>query len=121
MKCAERHARSEESPRPEGRVVSRLASDLTLEGHNATAAFSNCVQDAMTAPAVTVRGLRKRFGKVVALDGIDFEIPPGTVTGLLGPNGSGKTTTINILSTATRADGGSATVAGFDVRTQPAA
>lgn len=75
----------------------------------------------MSRAAVAVCGLRKRYGKVVALDGLDFEVAPGTVTGLLGPNGSGKTTTVNILSTALTPDGGEAEVAGHDVRREPAA
>ncbi|OZD04218.1 daunorubicin/doxorubicin resistance ABC transporter ATP-binding protein DrrA [Rhodococcus sp. 06-235-1A] len=52
------------------------------------------------------------------LHGIDFAVPTGTICGLLGPNGAGKSTTVKILSTLTRVDSGSATVAGFDVRTQ---
>ncbi|HEX4831688.1 MAG TPA: ATP-binding cassette domain-containing protein [Trebonia sp.] len=65
-------------------------------------------------PAIVVRDLRKTYGKVVALDGLSFEVPAGSVTGLLGPNGSGKTTTISILSTALRPDSGEATVLGVD-------
>jgi len=66
------------------------------------------------APAIVVRDLRKTYGKVVALDGLSFEVPVGSVTGLLGPNGSGKTTTVSILSTALRPDSGEATVLGVD-------
>jgi ABC-2 type transport system ATP-binding protein len=51
------------------------------------------------APAVMVRGLRKAFGDHVVLDGIDLDVAKGTVCALLGPNGSGKTTTVQILST----------------------
>ncbi|HZD69535.1 MAG TPA: ATP-binding cassette domain-containing protein [Actinomycetes bacterium] len=65
--------------------------------------------------AIVVEGLAKRFGAVVALDGIDFEVPTGTVFGLLGPNGAGKTTAIRILATVLRPDGGRATVLGHDV------
>ena len=54
-----------------------------------------------------------------ALAGIDFEVPTGTVTAVLGPNGAGKTTAVRILTTLADADEGEATVAGFDVRTQP--
>ncbi len=46
---------------------------------------------------ITVRGLKKRFGKVVALDGVDLTVHPGELVGFLGPNGSGKSTTIRIL------------------------
>jgi ABC-2 type transport system ATP-binding protein len=69
----------------------------------------------MTAAAVTVTGLTKRFGRVTALAGIDFEVPPGTVFGLLGPNGSGKTTAVRVLTTVIPPDHGEAQVLGYDV------
>jgi ABC-2 type transport system ATP-binding protein len=68
--------------------------------------------------AVEARGLVKRYGSTLALDGVDLEIPTGTVTAVLGPNGAGKTTAVRILTTLADADEGEATVAGFDVRTQ---
>ncbi len=67
------------------------------------------------APAISVRGLTKSFGKVRALDGVDLDIAPGTVLGLLGPNGAGKTTVVRILATLLKPDAGSAEVAGLDV------
>jgi ABC-2 type transport system ATP-binding protein len=70
----------------------------------------------VTAPAIAVKELRKRFGDVVALDGIDFEVPPATVFGLLGPNGAGKTTAVRVLTTILRPDAGEANVLGLDVR-----
>jgi ABC-2 type transport system ATP-binding protein len=69
----------------------------------------------MSDTAVEVDGLRKAFGAVLALDGLSFRVPPGSVLGLLGPNGSGKTTTVSILSTALRPDAGRATIGGLDV------
>ena len=69
---------------------------------------------------IQAEGLVKRYGKVLALDGLDLAVPEGTVLGLLGPNGSGKTTAVSILTTLLTADAGTATVAGADVRTQPA-
>jgi ABC-2 type transport system ATP-binding protein len=72
-----------------------------------------------TAAAVRVAGLRKSFGHKLVLDGIDLEIPEGTVFALLGPNGAGKTTTVQILSTLIRADAGDITAGGFDVRREP--
>lgn len=65
--------------------------------------------------AVEARGLVKKFGNVTALDGIDLLVPRGQVVGLLGPNGSGKTTTVRILATLLKATAGTAKVAGFDV------
>jgi ABC-2 type transport system ATP-binding protein len=66
-------------------------------------------------PAIEADGLRKNFGEVVALDGLSFAAPPGSVLALLGPNGSGKTTTVSILSTALRPGGGRGYVQGLDV------
>jgi len=65
--------------------------------------------------AIEVTGLRKSFGSTVVLDGIDLTVECGAVFSLLGPNGAGKTTAINILTTLLCADGGAATVNGFDV------
>jgi daunorubicin resistance ABC transporter ATP-binding subunit len=69
----------------------------------------------MDETAILVEGLAKRFGEVVALDGIDFGVPAGTVFGLLGPNGAGKTTTVRVLATVITPDGGRAEVLGNDV------
>jgi ABC-2 type transport system ATP-binding protein len=68
--------------------------------------------------AVEAHGLVKTFGDVRALDGVGLVVPRGTVVGLLGPNGSGKTTTVRILATLLQATVGTAKVNGFDVRTQ---
>jgi ABC-2 type transport system ATP-binding protein len=68
-----------------------------------------------TAPAIQTFGLTKRFGSVVAVDGLDLVIPTGVVFGLLGPNGAGKTTTIRLLTGVARPTSGSATVGGTDV------
>jgi sodium transport system ATP-binding protein len=59
-----------------------------------------------------------RQGRLVAVDGVSFQVHPGQIYGLLGPNGAGKTTTLRILSTLLRPTGGRATVGGFDVVTQ---
>ena len=65
--------------------------------------------------AVSVRQLRKAFGPVRALDGIDLDVREGEFFGLLGPNGAGKTTLISILAGLTRADAGAVSVMGYDV------
>jgi ABC-2 type transport system ATP-binding protein len=70
-------------------------------------------------PAIEVEVLTKRFGDVVALDGIDFSVPTRSVFGLLGPNGAGKTTAIRILATVLEPDGGRAAVLGHDVVAEP--
>jgi len=64
--------------------------------------------------AIEVAGLRKSYGKTVALDGLDLRVASGEVHGFLGPNGSGKTTTIRVLLGLLRADGGSARLLGGD-------
>ncbi|MBB5113991.1 ATP-binding cassette domain-containing protein [Micromonospora echinospora] len=69
--------------------------------------------------AVLADGIRKRYGRTTALDGFDLAVPAGTVYGVLGPNGSGKTTAVRILTTLLRFDAGRARVAGHDVATDP--
>ena len=72
-----------------------------------------------TANTIEAHGLRKHYGETTALDGVDLAVPARSVCALLGPNGAGKTTAVRILTTLSKADGGSATVAGFDVATEP--
>ncbi len=69
-------------------------------------------------PAVSVRGLVKRYDAVEAVRGVDFDVAPGEVFGFLGPNGAGKSTTINVLCTLIRPTAGTALVAGYDVARQ---
>jgi ABC-2 type transport system ATP-binding protein len=68
---------------------------------------------------IETRGLCKSFGEHVVLDGIDLDVPSGTISALLGPNGAGKTTTVQILSTLIRADSGEVRIAGHDLFRQP--
>ncbi|MFF0741243.1 ATP-binding cassette domain-containing protein [Streptomyces sp. NPDC004111] len=69
--------------------------------------------------AIYAEGLVKTFGNVKALDGVDLDVPEGTVLGLLGPNGAGKTTTVRVLTTLLQPDSGKAVVAGIDVLKHP--
>jgi ABC-2 type transport system ATP-binding protein len=64
---------------------------------------------------IEIEGLSRKFGKLVAVDNISFQVPRGEIFGFLGPNGAGKTTTINILCTLLRPTGGRASVNGYDV------
>ncbi|GAA4899543.1 ATP-binding cassette domain-containing protein [Streptomonospora salina] len=77
----------------------------------------------MTPPApraaITATGLRKSYGDHVVLDGIDLDVPAGTVFSLLGPNGAGKTTIVKILSTLIAADSGDVRILGHDLDTEP--
>ena len=81
----------------------------------------NDARPAALQSAVHAQALTKRYGDVLAVDNLELEIPAGQFFGLLGPNGSGKTTTIHMLSTLIRPSAGSAAVAGYDIRTQPIA
>ncbi|MFF3916503.1 ATP-binding cassette domain-containing protein, partial [Streptomyces sp. NPDC001852] len=65
--------------------------------------------------AISATGLRKAYGDKNVLDGIDIQVPAGTVFSLLGPNGAGKTTVVSILSTLISADGGAARISGHDL------
>ena len=73
-----------------------------------------------TKPAIEIAGLTKSYGDHGVLRGVDLSVPPGTIFALLGSNGAGKTTAVRILSTLLKADGGTATISGYDVATQPA-
>jgi ABC-2 type transport system ATP-binding protein len=72
-----------------------------------------------TNAAISVAGLRKRYGDNQVLEGVDLEVPEGSVYALLGPNGAGKTTVVNICSTLLTPDAGDLRVAGHDVRRDP--
>jgi ABC-2 type transport system ATP-binding protein len=72
----------------------------------------------MRNSAIAASGLRKAYGDKIVLDGIDLDVPVGTVFSLLGPNGAGKTTTVNVLTTLVKADGGAVRVAGHDIATE---
>mgnify|MGYP000173892098 CR=1 FL=1 len=69
--------------------------------------------------AIRADGIERHFGDLRAVDGVDLDIPSGEIYGFLGPNGAGKSTMVRVLCTLLTPTGGSATVAGFDVATQP--
>jgi len=73
----------------------------------------------VTTPSIEAHDLTKHFGDLVAVDRLSFSVAPGEIFGLLGRNGSGKTTTVRMLTTLLRPTSGAASVAGFDVVTQP--
>src|SRR5262245_57743207 len=75
----------------------------------------NAAKPTAVPPTIRAEGLTKRYGEILAVDNLNLEITPGEFFGLLGPNGSGKTTTIHMLATLIRPTAGSAHVAGFDV------
>ena len=72
-------------------------------------------------PMIEARGLTKRYGKTIALDGLDLVADAGQVIAVLGPNGAGKTTFVRTVATLLRADAGTLKVAGYDARDEPAA
>jgi lipooligosaccharide transport system ATP-binding protein len=67
------------------------------------------------APAIALRGVVKRYGEIVAVNGLDLEVQPGICFGLLGPNGAGKSTTMRMLTAQTIADEGTLSVLGYDL------
>ena len=73
------------------------------------------------APAISIRGLTRRFGDMTAVDALDLDVPAGSLFGLVGPNGAGKTTTLSMVTGVLRPDAGTVSLFGTDVWTDPAA
>ena len=82
-------------------------------------ASATTVPAAASSPAVEAIGLRKMFGRIQAVDGVDLVLAPGRIYGLLGPNGSGKTTLIRMLAGLARATGGEARILGTKMPSRP--
>jgi len=80
---------------------------------------NDLLRDHQKVEMIRIGNLHKRYKKVIALNGLNLDIPAGSFFGLLGPNGAGKTTIVNILTTLTRPDSGRVTVNGFDVVKEP--
>ncbi len=94
----------------------------TRSADQAVPVGSQTVPARLSAPpdlAISASGLLRRFGDFTAVDGVDLAIRPGEIYGFLGPNGAGKSTTVRVLCTLISPSGGSATVAGYDVGSQP--
>src|SRR5262249_50234317 len=102
-----------------------LLAGLDLDAASTLHAVGMSIDIQMTTeqvrgPAIHVHALEKSYKKLRALRGVDFDAARGSIFALLGSNGAGKTTVVNILSTLLKPDAGTATVAGFDIATQPA-
>jgi ABC-2 type transport system ATP-binding protein len=82
---------------------------MSTDGRNQHALPTHTVPSDST---VSVKGLTKRYGQLVAVDGLTFSLEPGAITGFLGPNGAGKTTTLRLLLGLAEPDGGEALVFG---------
>ena len=91
-----------------------------MAGQHGQHAGASPAPDRGAPSAIEVRGLEKSFGDVAVLRGVDLDVARGTIVALLGSNGAGKTTLVRILATLAKADAGTATVHGYDVRTQAA-
>lgn len=81
--------------------------------------FGTTVAGAGPAPVLAIEGLRKSYRDTLALDGVDLEVPAGTILGLLGPNGAGKTSLVSIVAGLRRPDAGRVQVCGIDVVRTP--
>ena len=100
-----------------------LPSNLTNAANLTASQSSNLESNLSPKPrsgdyAIDVRGLTKKFGKKIITDGVDIRVKKGSVCGFLGPNGSGKTTTIRMLCGLLKPDGGSGSCLGHDFRSQ---
>jgi lipooligosaccharide transport system ATP-binding protein len=91
------------APTPTVSVVGGAAETVQAEGQRRDGA------------AISLRGVVKRFGEIVAVNGLDLEVPPGVCFGLLGPNGAGKSTTMRLLTAQALADEGAISVLGFEL------
>jgi len=91
-------------------------SDAPRDARSAIDARAGGVSPNGSSPLIAARGLTKRFGSYVAVDGVDFDVQPGEVFGFLGPNGAGKTTTMRMIACVSPVTGGDLSVLGMDPR-----
>jgi ABC-2 type transport system ATP-binding protein len=103
---------------PEAAQVAQAAAQVAPEAAQAAAQAAQVAASAV-APAVEAVALRKDYGPIHAVDGIDMALPPGRIYGLLGPNGSGKTTLIRLLVGLASATSGQARVLGVEMPSRP--
>ncbi len=83
---------------------------MSISGNDGRLAETNGAE-----PAIALKGVVKRYGSIVAVNGLDLEVPPGVCFGLLGPNGAGKSTTMRMLTAQTIADEGQLSVLGYEL------
>jgi ABC-type branched-subunit amino acid transport system ATPase component len=104
-----------------GLLADRLEFQVVSESSpSRPAASSGAVDhDVQDAPLLEVRDLRKAYGGLEAVSGVDLDLTPGRITGLIGPNGAGKTTLLNVISGVDRATGGSVQFLGQDIGSLP--
>ena len=113
----------EKAPPSAGKISNLSGSNLANAANLTASRSSNLTPNLSPKPqsgnyAIDVSGLTKKFGKKIITDGIDIRVKKGSVCGFLGPNGSGKTTTIRMLCGLLKADGGSGSCLGYDFRSQ---
>lgn len=107
---------------PTGRVWARENASMNISGPDTRVPTPADAPPTAAPPlAIETFGLTRRFGPLVAVDGVTLSIPRGTVFGLLGPNGAGKTTLIRMLTTTLPPNSGTARVSGYDVSADPVA
>ena len=110
-----------DEPAPEDDAVADDPVDAAEQAVATITGSTDLVPVEADDAALVLRGIRKSFGDLQALDGISLEVPVGSFYGIVGPNGAGKTTTLSIIAGLLRADSGDITIAGVDAAAKPVA